>query len=90
MTAIIAALLGASVAGYVSHVLTRRRDEQREHQKAQRTRELERREKVGLLKLVHSEITNNLMYLNEMADGLNLVFRHGRFGSYDGSSAISG
>jgi|SRR5215211_3417880 len=55
MIAIFAALLGASATGLISHRLTRHREQQKEQ-----------REKVGLLKLVHSEVTNNLEYLKSM------------------------
>src|SRR5215217_2625184 len=71
MTAILAALFGASAAGYISHVLTRRRDRLKEEREAQRAMELERRERVGLLKLVHSEITNNLEHLKRMGGDRN-------------------
>jgi hypothetical protein len=52
---ILAALLGAAAAGLFSHLFTRHRE-----------RVKARREKVGLLKLVHVEVTNNLEYLKEM------------------------
>src|SRR5829696_790392 len=72
MTPIIAALLGASAAGYISHILTRRRERQKEEEEELRTKNQEHREKAGLLKLVHTEITNNLWYLKRIeSDGDN-------------------
>src|SRR5918994_541760 len=66
MTAILAALLGASAAGYITHVLAVRREQRKDEKEEQKSRELEHREQIGLLKLVHSEVTNNLVYLKAM------------------------
>jgi hypothetical protein len=66
MTAILVALFSASAAGYIAHRLALRRERQKEEKDEQRSRELEHREKVGLLKLVHSEVTNNLEHLKGM------------------------
>ena len=41
MIAIFAALLGASAAGYITHVLALRRERQKEEKEEQRTTELE-------------------------------------------------
>src|SRR5215210_722589 len=66
MIAIFTALLGASAAGLISHLLTRHRELQKEQREELRAEQLEHREKVGLLKLIHSEVTNNLEYLKRM------------------------
>ena len=66
MPAIFTALLGASAAGLISHLLTRHRELHKEQREELRAKELAHREKVGLLKLVHSEVTNNLEYLKLM------------------------
>lgn len=66
MSTLIAALLGAAATGLITHFLTRHREERKEIAEEQKAKEREEREKTGLLKLVHAEITNNLVYLNEM------------------------
>jgi hypothetical protein len=66
MTAILSALLGASAAGFITHILAIRRERQKEEKERQRATELERRERIGLLKLVHVEVTNNLEHLEKM------------------------
>jgi hypothetical protein len=64
MTAIISALLAA----LITHLLARRREQLKEEAEERKSKELEQREKVGLLKLVHSEVTNNIEHLKEMGD----------------------
>jgi hypothetical protein len=66
MTAILAALASAGVAGFITHILALRRERQKDDRDERRTKEMEEREKMGLLKLVHSEVTNNLEHLKEM------------------------
>ena len=66
MTAILAALAGAGVAGFITHILALRRERQKDDRDERRTKQMEEREKMGLLKLVHSEITNNLEHLKRM------------------------
>src|SRR5215216_7643855 len=63
---IIVALVSAVATGTIAHLFTRHRDRKKEEAEAQKTKELENRERVGLLKLIHSEVTNNLEYLKEM------------------------
>jgi hypothetical protein len=77
MFAILAALLGAAVASWAAHILAvrrenertrvdRRRDAERERRERQREADREHRELVGLLKLVHVEVVNNLEVLKGM------------------------
>lgn len=69
LTALVAALAGAGAAGLITHRLTFRRERLKEEAEKRKIEELEEREKVGLLKLVHAEVTNNLEYLKEMGIG---------------------
>jgi hypothetical protein len=66
MTAILAALASAGVAGFLTNTLALRRERQKDNRDERRTKEMEEREKMGLLKLVHSEVTNNLEHLKGM------------------------
>lgn len=77
MFAIVAALLGAFVASYVAHRLAvqrenertredRIRDRDRDRREKQRESDRERRELLGLLRLVHVEVVNNLELLKVM------------------------
>ena len=77
MFAILAALLGAVAAATVTHVLAVRRENERikvdrrlalerENRERQRVADRERKELLGLLKLVHVEVVNNLELLKGM------------------------
>lgn len=77
MFAVVAALLGAIVTATVTHIFAVRRENRRiEDEKSRERRredrdnrkqaEKERRELLGLLKLVHAELVNNLEILKSM------------------------
>lgn len=77
MGTIIAALLGALATASVTHILAvrrekdrlkeeRKREDRREQRDKQREEDKERKELLGLLKLVHAEIVNNLELLKTM------------------------
>ncbi len=62
------AILSAVLAALITHLLALRREQRKEEAEERKSKELEQREKVGLLKLVHSEVTNNLEHLKEMGN----------------------
>lgn len=61
-------MITALSTGFVTHRLTLRRERNKEASDEIKRAELEHREKIGLLKLVHIEVTNNLEYLKKMED----------------------